>query len=111
VSTHVLNSNRVAENAPPLTAAGGFQEFASWVESSHFVGEFLRLPDGRVLANTWGFHADRPIGGILLSNPRGELLWEFESQLQVLEVDEGGRVLLWDREGFVPNEIRIARIR
>jgi len=106
-----LGSARIRENSSPVPASEGPAEFRAWTQDSWFLGDMMRLSDGRWIANTWTFQGEDFQGGLFLTDKRGDLEWDFPSQLRVLAKDDSGRVYLWDRGGMRPSEIHVVRIR
>jgi hypothetical protein len=104
-------SESLRGNTPPPPAGPDSDPFLSWFEESWFLGDFVRLTDGRWLYQVWASRGNEMRGRLLLADERGEPLWETDANFRILDVDEDGRVYLWDPNGSNPATVLVARVK
>jgi len=104
-------SPSMSRNEVPPPPGADFRRFREWFDTSWFLGDFVRLPDGRWLYQIWSFRDESFLGRFLLTDPEGQALWEVGGDFRILDVDPEGRIYLWDPAGSNPAEIRVARVR
>jgi hypothetical protein len=104
-------SAAMAENPPPPGPGPVGRAVREWLSGSTFLGDFVRLSDGRWLVNTWRQREGGVLWGLILLSSSGEHLWELPDAPRLLEVDTQDRLYFWDPQGLEPGMIRIAEMQ
>lgn len=105
-----IQSDELGRSPSPDVLAQDVRQFRSWVESSTFAGQFMPMPNGGWVVQTWALRPDRPRYGLVRIDERGRRVWELADTDILLTVDpESGHMLLWDPEGLDPGMVQIMR--
>src|SRR5690606_30787491 len=106
-----LNSAAMAQSpAPPQPGPIG-PAVREWLAGATFLGDFVRLSDGRWLIATWRPGDGGVLWGLALVDHVGNPIWELNNAPRLLEVDEEDRLYLWDPASLDPGMVQVARLR